>query len=147
MIQQDNTPYFLNQIMLGIRTQLLIPGVVKVHLFQNDFNPTDQSLLTDFTEATYDGYAATSISFPTGPFRRPDGSFAVAGGAGGTMTGSTTPNTIFGYYLTDFTGTQLIASRRFATPIPMVDEFSHFGWFLELAIPRNGILTGDDPGI
>jgi hypothetical protein len=144
---QDMTPYMLNQALLGIRTQLLIPGNPKLHLFQNNIVPSPASLLADFTEATYDGYAAGSMPLSGGPYRRTDNSFAIASTFSFNMTGSTTPNNIYGYYLTDFTNAQLIAAARFANAWPMVDAFSHIAGFVELAVPQNGIVGGSDPTV
>jgi hypothetical protein len=142
---QNMSPYMLNQCLLGIKTQLLIPGNPKLHLFQNNINPSPASLLADFTEATFDGYAAGSMPLSGGPYRRPDNSFSIASTFSFNMSGSVTPNVIYGYYVTDFTNAQLIAATKFSNPWPMVDAFSHLAGFVELAIAQNGILGGTDP--
>jgi hypothetical protein len=141
--RQVITPYAMNQIMLGLRTQLLVPGNPKYRLFQNDITPTPESVAADFTVATFDGYADKIFTMPSGPFRDVDGSFYFTGGGTWTMSGSTTPNVIYGSYVLDFTGANLIFAQRFDTPVPMVDAFSVIAIAAKVNFPRNG-LTGSD---
>jgi hypothetical protein len=145
MQMQVMTPYAMSQIMLGVRTQLMVPGNVKLHLYANDFSPSPSSVLANFTEATFDGYAALASALLMGPSRNLDGSFEVSGNANWAMTGSTTPNTIYGAYITDFTGTQLLFANRFDQPVPMVDAFSSLNTRVAVALPINGLLTGIVP--
>ena len=89
-----------------------------VRLYQNDYAPSPTSLLADFVAATYDGYAAAAITPATWPIFLQGISQAVAVGPGLVFspTGSTTPNLIYGYYVTDNTGARLLWAERFAEP-------------------------------
>jgi hypothetical protein len=92
-----------------------------LHLFSNDFVPTPLSVKADFVESAFDGYAAPgTIAWGT-PYTAPDGSEHVtAPTAQVTCTGSTTPETVYGYYvLSVATGTPLLMAERFANPVPI----------------------------
>lgn len=91
----------------------------QIHLFQNNFVPSEASVLGDFTEATFDGYAAQIFSF---------GAAFVNGTPAGQMNASSytwvkavgaVTNTIYGMYITDIAG-NVSAYELFAAPIPMV---------------------------
>lgn len=78
---------------------LLVGGFANCHLFQNDFDPLSDSVVGDFVEATFAGYAPLA-PFTTGSFFNQDGAnvlattpfvWTVAGGP-------TTPQLIYGYY-------------------------------------------------
>lgn len=90
---------------------------VNFHLFQNDLAPTVFSVLGDFTEATYTGYAVQEVDTTSDLtyFLQPDGS-VVAGAASQlwTPTGPGVANEIFGYYVTQGTSPALLWAERFA---------------------------------
>lgn len=97
-----------------------------VHLFKNDFTPTQNNVLGDFTEADYTGYTNQAIGTWGTPYidflqrvliQAPSLQFS--------PTGSTVTNTVYGYYIQSAgTGTPLIASARFDTPVSMTDAHS-----------------------
>lgn len=95
-----------------------LTAVVDVNLYQNDMAPTPNSVLADFDVATYDGYAAEAITPTTWPIFNEGTAQVVAVGPGIVFspTGSVTPNVIYGYYVTDSTGTRLLWAERFAEP-------------------------------
>jgi hypothetical protein len=142
MENQVMTPYTMNQVLLGIKTQLATVAAGKVHLFQNDMVPTTASIIADFTEATYDGYAALSTPYGGGPYRETDGSFTIESSLSFSMTGSVTPNIIYGAYQLDSTGANLIFAKRFDNPIAMVDAFSHILIVNKITLPVNGLVNG-----
>jgi len=90
-----------------------------LHLFQNDISPTPETVVGDFDEADFTGYAAEAgVDFGAAYLDEPNleakltiptVQFSATGGA--------TPNTIYGGYITDAAGTYLYGSQRFAVPI------------------------------
>jgi len=93
-----------------------LTATVDLHLYQNDVAPSPTSVLADFAEADYDGYAAEAITPTTWPVFLQGIAQAVAVGPAivFTPTGSVTPNVIYGYYVTDNTGARLLWGERFA---------------------------------
>jgi hypothetical protein len=92
-----------------------LTATVKVHLFQNDYAPAPGSVLADFTEADYTGYAAQTVTPATWPvyFQGIAQVVAVGPALVFTPTGSTIANIVFGYFVTDTTGTRLLWAERF----------------------------------
>ena len=101
---------------LGISTSLLSAGVL--HLYSNNYSPSDSTVIGDLTEATFPGYAGNALTGASwnavtvtshiastqltaaSTFRR---------GTGGS------PQTIYGAYITDSTNTYLLAAWEFAS--------------------------------
>lgn len=87
-----------------------------VHLFKNNLTPGDATVLGDFTEANFTGYAAITPSVGA----------AFTNGAGKaecdfatctfSCTGSGTPNDVYGYYVTDVGNAVLYFAERAASP-------------------------------
>lgn len=91
-----------------------------VHLFKNDLVPAPNTVLADFTEADFDGYAASAAIVWGDPYQNELNQSTILGDAKTfTATGATTPNDIYGYYITDAGGTELLLSERFAEVQPM----------------------------
>jgi len=107
---------------------ILTAGITTYRLFKNDFTPDADSVLADFTEADFSGYAQV---FPAEAFFKNDtdnrfehqhevGVFSHNGGA--------TSNTIYGWYavgtVNDGLGTQseVMMAERFASPITMQES-------------------------
>lgn len=95
-----------------------------VHLFKNDIDPDETSVLTDFEEAEFGGYGAIALEEAVGTLGLDplSGEYVVrvdqaAGGQFFTSSGDFDPETIYGAYITDDAGTSLLAFLRFATPI------------------------------
>jgi len=104
-------------------------GTMELRLFQNDIVPGCNTELSDLTEATFDGYAAIAIAQPcTGVLQGvaldTDGNFIIPVDMQEfAMTGATTPNTIYGWYLVETSATEeLIAIGRFAEAPLTMDE-------------------------
>jgi len=98
-------------------------GVVTVHLYQNNVIPGPGDTLATYTEATFDGYAAVNVTTLGLPFTNVNGQAEQDwNGSNFAMTGSTTPNTIYGYYVTLTPGggsPALLWAERFSAPISM----------------------------
>jgi hypothetical protein len=138
---QTMTPYTMNAVVSALKTLITTAPGSTVHLFQNNVVPTPANVVADFTEATFDGYAAKSVTVMFGPARYADGSFQVFAFEQWQMTGSTTPNTVYGAYILDPAGNLLLAAR-FTAPVPMVDAFSNISTQFHVGIAQNG-LVGD----
>jgi hypothetical protein len=115
-----------------------------LRLYQNTtpIDPNDPTLF-QFTEATFDGYAAVVTPFgapliirdpATGGWQMVDAQRIF------TMTGTTTPNNIYGAYITS--GGNWLVAWSFAAPYPMVDTSSSL-IFTPLATAGPAPLGGD----
>lgn len=105
---------------LIVTPNLLFAG--KVHLYQNNINPSKITTLADFVEATFTGYLAVSWGTWGTPYVGIDGlAHTTAPSIQFQATDAVTPNTIYGAYLTNTAGTVLVASAAFVTPIPIPD--------------------------
>jgi|SRR5579859_1115366 len=93
----------------------------KVHLFQNNHIPSPNDDITSYVEATFDGYAVAPADIQWGAVGVDNnGAPQVFGDLKVfTMSGSTTPNTIYGYYVTDEGGDMLYWAELFANPVNM----------------------------
>jgi hypothetical protein len=134
-------PYELVILSEAIQTQMAASTFGQMKLFQNNYVPTPTSILADFTEATFDGYVHQTFKFGIGPFRNFDGTYGPYSNVSYTMTGSTTPNTIYGCYLVDSTGAFALAIR-FPQPIAMVDNLSLIAFALGLGYGQ-GTIVGE----
>jgi hypothetical protein len=138
------SPVALNEIMSAIMVGLNVSPFFKVSLFQNNYVPTPTDTIATYTEATFDGYAAVHAEPNIGPYREDDGSFTASKNVIFTMSGSTTPNTIYGYWLEDLAG-HYFGAYRFAQPVQMVDEFSFIQFLFGLTLKVGGISFNNEP--
>jgi hypothetical protein len=85
-------------------------------LFQNNYTPVHGTTLSNLTEATFVGYVASSaITFGTA-YLNSQGYAEIDGPTTQfTCTASTTPNTIYGYWVEDGSG-NLLYAERFTAP-------------------------------
>ena len=97
----------------------------KLHLNMNNATPSEQSVLADFTEASFTGHTAISVTAGTQPEglnpgtndSRIDLSPPVGGFRWQCTALTLLPQTIYGFYLTDNAGVVLLAAEKLATPI------------------------------
>lgn len=102
-----------------VKTNMLT--TCKVHLFTAVANPLGpNTVLADFTEAAYGGYAAQTAAFNPAFVN-------VAGQAECDSpllvfqpTNSATPEVVLGYYVTDSGGTALLWAGTFPAPVNML---------------------------
>ncbi len=100
-------------------------ALATVHLFTNNYTPLPTSVVGDFTEAAYVGYAAGVVAGWTANDIQADGTVTTdstnvmpfvgpVGGAGPT---------VYGYYvLSAGGGTPLIYATRFTAPVALLDN-------------------------
>lgn len=83
-------------------------------LFQNDIDPTPETVIGDLEEATFTGYAdVNALAFGT-PYYDIDGNAIVTAPSHEFVaSGSGVANVIYGWYLTDDPATKLLAAFRF----------------------------------
>lgn len=91
----------------------------KIKLWHNDYVPTKDSVIADFTICDFTGYATSSAIVWGGPLLNGDGEPVILSDlklfTGGTPF--TVSNTVYGYMVTDGAGTKLLWSERFDNAI------------------------------
>lgn len=97
-------------------------GSLRIHLFKNNLTPTEDTILEDFVEANFDGYAAQDLDDWGAPFLNVDVQAQVYAGLHvWTATGGVTPNSIYGYYCTSGDDLLLAYSDRNAGAPVLID--------------------------
>lgn len=104
---------------LGVGAPLEAPTI---RLFSNDFSPSENSVVGDFTECAFTGYAAVAGATWGTVGDDVDGSVYVStDSAEFKSTGSAVQENAYGWYLTDAAGTALYAFQRFDEPVYFAD--------------------------
>lgn len=96
-----------------------------VHLFTNDINPTAGSVVGDFTEPVYAGYAGQPVAGWTANELEADGTVSTVATTVLSFTGPAAGGgpTVYGYYvLSAGGGTPLIYAARFVEPFGLVND-------------------------
>lgn len=102
-----------------------------VHLYTNDLDPTPDTVVGDFEEAAFAGYAADALPALIGPVRLSDNAQGVHGEVDFLAGAVVAPGEVIqGYYVTDDTGATLYMSEKFAEPVPIAEA----GDFLSLDV-------------
>lgn len=116
----------LNALLGYSRTALaaLITATkLKVRLFTNNYSPINTTKVSDFTEATFTGYAAQNVPTLSADFINSDGNAEFAATAQNIWTASdaVSPNTVYGYWVADETSTPILLwCEKFDTPVDML---------------------------
>lgn len=110
-----NMVFPLNRLLSNLT--LVLGGVdftgAKLHLYSNDLTPSPTTVVGDFTECIFTGYAAASLVW-SAPFYDVHGvAVSTPGEKLFAQTGAT-GDTCFGAYVTDTAGTKLLAAGRLA---------------------------------
>jgi len=121
----------------------VIAGVLtanKVALYQSNTNPTPETPIGDYTEATYSGYAKEAITW-SAPTIADDGTIEVIGVVGEFRpTSSVVTNSIYGLLLVDTTGAILYAAERFdGAPLAMASVLDAIIPTLRVRITPSGV--------
>ena len=97
-----NTPYFNLAAINALAASGACLSGKQYHLFQNQLQPTPDTPLSSFTEATFQGYAAVSpVVWGTGFLDQSENGNIVGAVIQSQCTGTgNIPQTIYGYYVT-----------------------------------------------
>jgi hypothetical protein len=123
------TDYFWEKALAAASTKIssgafagpLAAADLTLRLFANNWPLNNKTTLADLIEATFDGYAAISPMVYLTEYQLPSFAWVLETQINQfLMTGSTTPNTIYGWSLeTAHDSIQLLMCELFAAPIPM----------------------------
>lgn len=111
-----------------------------VHLFTNAIQPNSRTALTDFTEATFAGYATVALPALAGPVHVSPDAEALLGEVnfiGGAVVAP--GENIRGYYITDTTNAILYASEAFDEPVSIAAAEDFLSLLIQ--IPEPGLRT------
>jgi len=115
------------KVFIGATIQTAL-AVSTIKLFKNDMVPDVGTVLADFTEADFSGYAAQAVATWGVPYiDQVNGGVSITAPAHQFQAANptTVPNTVYGYYLED-TGGNLVQAGRFDAPIDMVQPSDGF---------------------
>lgn len=91
--------YFVEQALVRKRSWFQSHDGFWVGLFKNDYFPVHNSSLTDFLDATFDGYSVQALSWPTAPVANGDGTAVLTSAAAlFTPTAIDNPCFVYGWY-------------------------------------------------
>jgi hypothetical protein len=136
----------LDSLLLSLT---VLPTVLPVtagkrRLFKNDFTPTPNSAIADFTEADFTGYASDALAIGTPANLNDNVDCCVTAGAFTATAGSPfVPNTIYGVYMTDGTPTLWYAAARFPVPVPIAaaGDFLNVRFFWSLMLQLDTLIS------
>lgn len=111
------------------------------HLFVNDVDVTAETVIGDFDEAAFDGYAADAVGALAGPITLADGQRAMHAEVDFiAATGIVGPGeVVYGVYVTDGAGTTLYAAERLSIPVPIANPGDFLSY--DLVIPEPPVRT------
>lgn len=99
----------------------------KVGLIAAPFTVGPGLLLADLTEATFTGYAQVTVAAWSAPAIGPDGTPSVDGGdVVFTPSDAVTPNLIYGWFLVDSGGSNLLYAYQDDVPVPLDDALHSY---------------------
>lgn len=97
----------------------LLPGLT-CRLFKNNYTPLQSSVVGDFTEADFTGYSAQALTGWGAAYINGGGDAETDNGAVlFHQTGTGTTNNVYGYFVTDGSGSLVYAERNAAAPVAM----------------------------
>jgi hypothetical protein len=111
----------LNAALTYVLTHTTAPLDTTCHLAVAPFAPKPTMKQTDFTEATFDGYAPVQVTSWGTAHVDQYGQYLISGTTPPswfTPTGTTTPNTIVGYYLLD-PGGNIVSAETLPNPVTL----------------------------
>jgi hypothetical protein len=136
----DVTTEALQAMREALRTQIATHWTAGfLRLFQNDYHPQFNSVIGDFDECDFTGYAEIEAAgAPISGIDAETGQLVVAWNdpttfAEGAVAG---PQTAYGWYIANTAGTSVMAAGRFDTPV----VFDENGDTFSCPVPRARIL-------
>lgn len=121
VIPETGEAAFLTEIRTALAA-LITATHLKVRLFSNNYTPIATTVVSDFTEATFTGYAAQNVPALSTVFTNAAGQAEIDANATNFFqaTDAVSPNTIYGYWIADETSTPILMwCEKFDTPIDM----------------------------
>ena len=119
-----------------IQTAAILNGQ-NLRLFKNNITPSSISVIGDFTEADYSGYAGvTTVSFASATEVSNKAQITDAAARGFTHNGGGTANTVYGYYYESGSG-KLILAEAFSSPVTMASFGDNVS--VQLTVKLNGV--------
>jgi len=113
VVPQDGTMVLLEKLR-----DLYLSASTFMHLFKNNYSPVETSVLGDFTESTFPGYAAGLSAWNTAAFLNGSGKAEIDADSATVFTCSgSASESAYGYYVMDPTDTELLWAERFASPV------------------------------
>jgi len=120
--------------VLNVLSTAFNAAALHYHLYHNNHTPADNDVLADYTEATFDGYALKVVNTFAPAILIAGRAYTAADPLLWTATGGVTPNSVFGYYVTDasdvtlywaelFTGGPIVIDSLGDT-VPLVPSFT-----------------------
>lgn len=114
-----------SQIFIVLAAMPATDGILdgaKLMLFQNDFTPDRNTLIADLTVATFGGYAPVTLATWGAPFVPPGEQPRIQHASKQfTPNSGVTPNTIYGWGITNTGGTTLLIAVRLDAPVYLID--------------------------
>lgn len=109
----------------------------KVDLFVNNFTPTALNILTDFTKASWTGYAQATVSGWGAQRTQVDGRIAITATNLMEFTGPAAGSgpTVYGYVVQSSSGA-LLYSVKFGAPVSMVDNTQVLDLVVTFTLPN-----------
>lgn len=107
-------PFLLSMI----KNEATFAGI-HLHLYKNNYTPVDATVLGDFTEANFDGYASEVPTFTIPAEVANKASMNDSSPRTFTHDGGAIANTVYGYYVTCDAGPVLMWAERFSAPVSM----------------------------
>lgn len=104
---------------------------IRLRLFSNDLTPTRATVASAYTEADFSGYSQQLPSWPTPTLDAQNEGSTQADTITYTHTGSSSPQTVYGWYLYDIIDNVVIFSQRLPSPVVL----SLAGDFVSIALP------------
>lgn len=122
-----SAPLYTTKLGNDILTEIVnaVDGLLNaanIHLFQNDYEPLKSSVVGDFVEADFTGYAAIAATWNTTPYNEGDVSRIATQLANFVAGAAPTAQTIYGWYVTDSADAEVFFARRFDNPVPITAE-------------------------
>lgn len=100
--------------LLDMLTNAVGMSSVRLRLFKNNLTPAQGTVYSDFTEATFSGYASATPAFGAAATVSHKGTITDAASRSFTHNGGATSNTIYGYYVVDTGTSKVLWAERFS---------------------------------
>jgi hypothetical protein len=131
LMPDEGELWFLDQVAANN----LLDGYV-LRLYQNNYTPVEASVLANFTEATFSGYASNaSVNFGSASEVANKAQVTDAAARVFTHNGGATANTVYGYYYA--TALKVILAERFAAPVSMATAGDNIS--IQMTLKLNGV--------